>query len=131
MRDLFEIRELTIASRVQNLAGLFLPGRVEPVAGVLGEVAQSPARDLRVEHQRLDGRDERVAAEGRREPGNTCHRKQAAVELFEQDAKIHLAAAQEAAVEEGVIGADPGCLLVPSAVTGFEGSHGGNVETTE
>src|SRR5439155_27239199 len=131
MRDLFEIRELTIASLVQNLAGLFLTGRVEQVAGVLGEVAQSPARDLRVKHQRLDGRDERVAAEGRREPGNTCHRKQAAVELFEQDAKIHLAAAQEAAVEEGVIGADPGCLLVPSAIRGLQRLPGVIVEITE
>ena len=83
---------------------------------MLREVAQGSASDFRIEHERLDGGDQCIAPEGRREPGDARHGEEPAVELLQQDSQVHLAAAQQAAVEEGIVGADPGRVVVPAAI---------------
>jgi len=87
---------------------------------VLGKVAQRAACDLGVDHQHLDGGDQRVAAERHAVPRDARHRQQPRLELLDQDPQVHLASPQEALVEEGIVGPDGGRQLLPATVGGLQ-----------
>ena len=131
VRDQLEVGELAVARLVQDFSRLLLARRVDLPSLMLREVAQGSARDFRIEHQGLDGGDQRIAAERGREPGDARHREEAAVELLEQDAQVHLAATQQAAVEKGVVGADPGRIVVPPPIGALQRLQRVVVEITQ
>ena len=69
-RDLVQFRHFAEARLVQDLAGLGVGGGIDRRRLDAGEVAQHAAGDARVEPQGFERGDQRVAAEGGREPGD-------------------------------------------------------------
>ena len=79
----------------------------------------------------MDRGDQGIATKGRREPGDARHREEAAVEFFEEDPQVHLAAPEQTAVEEGVVGADSRGVVMPAPVGRLQGLQRVVVEIAE
>ncbi len=96
--------DLAAANLVEDLARLLLASRVHDSALVLREVAQDAPRQLGVEVEQQDRRDQRVAPERDRVPGQPARGVEAGVEPVAQHAEVRGRLSEEL-VELGVVGA--------------------------
>jgi hypothetical protein len=71
-RDLAERGHLAPAHLVQNLAGAGIGAKIGGGCLVAGEALQHADGDVRVDPQHLHRRDDAVAPEGGRVPGDAC-----------------------------------------------------------
>src|SRR2546430_15699742 len=100
MRHLTEPRKLAAAELVEDLSGLLLREVVHFVALVAREEAQRPGRDVGIPAERLVRRDEAVATERHRVPGDAGRRVRAALVELEQSSQVQRAPCDEALVEQ-------------------------------
>jgi len=99
MRDLAKPRELASPELVEDLPGLLFGEVVDLVALVAREKAERPARDVGIPPERLVRRDEPVATEGHRVPGDAGRRIRSARVELEQRPQVERAPGDETLVE--------------------------------
>ena len=118
--DGLEGGELAAAQLVQDFAGLLLAEGVVGAALQAREKAHGVDRRARVEHERLEAGDDRVAPEGRHEPGHGGRVGAAVLRVHGEHAQVGLAAAQHAGhllgVGEDAGRAGEGALVVAAHV---------------
>src|SRR3954465_10319579 len=100
MGHLAEARELAAAKLVEDLPRLLLGEVVDLVTLIAREQTEGPAGDVRIPAERLVRRDQAVATEGHRVPGDAGGRIRATRVELEERSKIEGAPRDEALVED-------------------------------